>query len=354
VILLLLALEDPSLFEPFMREVVKRPVFHKNLNLIEMCLDDAAEKTPLPFMELMELDAGMDIDLWERQYAATQVLNRFDDSVIKRLLPRLREHPSEKIKSLIRELAAKAVQKVIKEEKGGYELVFIPGGTFMMGSPETEEGRYDDESPLHEVRVSDFYMGRYPVTNEEYGRFLAENKEMKEPGNWGDRNFNQPRQPVVGVSWEDAQVYAKWAGLQLPSEAQWEYACRAGTTTRFYTGDKEEDLSRAGWYSKNSGSSLHPVGEKEPNAFGLYDMHGNVREWCLDCCENKGGKIITDTYKDGLVDPVCKAGSYRVRRGGSWGYGARFCRSAYRYGNAPDNRDQNLGFRLLRVAPDNR
>ena len=141
----------------------------------------------------------------------------------------------------------------------------------MMGSDE-----YDDEKPVHEVHLSEFCMGRYPVTNEQYGRFLAENPGMPEPKYWGDRRLNQASQPVVGVSWEDAVNYAKWAGLQLPTEAQWEYACRAGTTTQYYTGDTEEDLDRAGWYDGNSGGELHPVGEKEPNAWGLYDMHGNV------------------------------------------------------------------------------
>ena len=130
--------------------------------------------------------------------------------------------------------------------------------------------------PQHEVEVPGFYMGRYPVTNEEYGRFLADNGDASEPEYWGDRKFNQPNQPVVGVSWNDAQRYAQWAGLRLPTEAEWEYACRAGTTTRYYTGDSEADLDRAGWYDGNSGGKLHPVGQKEPNAFGLYDMHGNV------------------------------------------------------------------------------
>ena len=112
-------------------------------------------------------------------------------------------------------------------------------------------------------------MGRYPVTNEEYGRFLKDNPKIKPPEYWADRQFNQPRQPVVGVSWEDAQRYASWAGLRLPSEAEWEYACRAGTRTRFYTGDTEKDLDQAGWYSENSGGQTHPVGEKDAQRLGL-------------------------------------------------------------------------------------
>lgn len=242
-------------------------------------------------------------------------------------------------------------QNVIYAERGGYELVFIPGGVFMMGSPEDEEGRFGDEK-LHEVQVSDFYIGRYPVTNEEYGRFLADNPTMREPEYWGSQKYNQPNQPVVGVSGSEANAYGEWAGgLRLPTEAQWEYACRAGTATRYYTGDSESDLDRAGWYCGNSGSEQHPVGEKEPNAFGLYDMHGNTWEWCLDLCDFDWELqwhvvTITYTYKDGLVDPVCTIGSNRVIRGGACHVSAAHCRSANRRGEGRSRRGLYLGFRL--------
>ncbi|MCP4489545.1 MAG: formylglycine-generating enzyme family protein [Gammaproteobacteria bacterium] len=157
-----------------------------------------------------------------------------------------------------------ATGEVIRAERGGYELVLVPGGSFEMGSPETEEGRDSDESPLHEVKVPSFYIGRYPVTNEEYGRYLKANPDAREPEVWGERGFNRPRQPVVGVSWEDARRYAEWAGLRLPSEAEWEYACRAGTATRYHSGDSESALDLVGWYAGNSGERLHQVGEKVP------------------------------------------------------------------------------------------
>ena len=162
--------------------------------------------------------------------------------------------------------------------------------------------------------MPDFYMGRYPVTNAEYARFLKANPDKAEPGLWNDRNFNRPDQPVVGVSWHDAQAFAGWAGLQLPSEAQWEYACRAGTTTEYYTGDSETDLDRAGWYRGNSGGGLHPVGQKEPNAFGLYDMHGNVWEWVEDDWHNS----YDGAPADGSPWLDSPRGSDRVLRGGSW------------------------------------
>ncbi len=185
-------------------------------------------------------------------------------------------------------------------------------------------------------------MGRYPVTNAEYDRFLCTNPKAPEPKNWSDRKYNQPRQPVVGVSWKDAKEYAVWAGLYLPSEAQWEYACRAGSDTRYYTGDSESDLDRAGWYKKNSGDRLHPVGEKEPNAFGLYDMHGNIFEWLEDDWHAD--------YKNAPVDGSAWIGTFRgsdrVLRGGGWYDSAMYCRTADRFRGYVGGRSWSFGFRV--------
>ncbi|MGD8846759.1 MAG: formylglycine-generating enzyme family protein [Desulfobacteraceae bacterium] len=221
--------------------------------------------------------------------------------------------------------------------------MLIPGGEFLMGSPDSEEGRCENEGPQHSVRVPDFYMGRYMVTNEEYDQYLAENPDANEPTYWADRYYNQPKQPVVGICWQDARRYARWAGLQLPSESQWEYACRAGTRTRFYSGDDEKDLERVGWYRGNSESKLHPVGEKEPNAFGLYDMHGNVDEWV----EDDWHENYSEAPNDGSSWIDDDRGSDRVIRSGCWLNPARSCRSAFRDRIAPDYRDLDLGFRLV-------
>jgi formylglycine-generating enzyme required for sulfatase activity/predicted phosphodiesterase len=342
VILLLLAMSDPCLFTPFMRAVVRMPGFAKHSDLVTACLDDAAEVSPTPFVQLLEKTDG-EPDLEKRRLAALRILEQHAPEQLASLAPELRDHDSEPIRRWMAERNRREAADTIPADRGGYVLVRILGGEFLMGSPDAEKECDDDEGPQHLVHVPDFYMGRYPVTNEAYGRYLANNPDANEPKYWADRQYNQPRQPVVGVSWNDARQYARWAGLQLPSEAQWEYACRAGTQTRFSSGDEEKDLERAGWYGKNSDGKLHPAGEKEPNAFGLYDMHGNVWEWTEDDMHGNY-KGAPDDGRAWIDDP---RGSYRVVRGGSWFDSARLCRSAFRGRNRPDFRISYLGFRLV-------
>ena len=245
-------------------------------------------------------------------------------------------------------------KEILASEPSGYELVRIPGGSFTMGSPESEEDS-ENERPLHEVQVSDFYLGRYPVTNEEYGRFLQKNPEVKEPRHWSDlnywadRRFNLLRQPVVGVSWGDAQAYCQWAGLRLPTEMEWEYATRAGSVTRWSFGDDEKLLGDYVWFYGNSEHLTHPVGEKEPNPFGLYDMHGNVLEWVEDDWhENYQG-----APSDGRAWIDIPRGFARVLRGGSWNYAnTDLFRCAFRNLSAPTYWCNYIGFRCARgISP---
>ena len=159
------------------------------------------------------------------------------------------------------------------------KLVLIPSGKFMMGSPDSEETRKTNETPRHEVTISKpFYFGVYTVTQEQYEQIMGKNPST----------CTGAHKPVDTVSWSDAMEFCKKLSVKtgktatLPTEAQWEYACRAGSETRFGFGDDEADLGDYAWYDKNSDLTTHPVGQKKPNEWGLYDMHGNVWQWCQD------------------------------------------------------------------------
>ncbi|MCP5518841.1 MAG: SUMF1/EgtB/PvdO family nonheme iron enzyme [Verrucomicrobiales bacterium] len=230
-------------------------------------------------------------------------------------------------------------------EASGLVLVLVPAGEFEMGSPANEAGRDSNEGPVHTVRLErPFYLGKYEVTQGQWERVM---------GNNPSRFKGEARRPVESVSWMEAQGFVSMlndslggaAGLRfaLPSEAQWEYGCRAGTTTRFSFGNEESGLGEYGWYTGNGGGRTHLVGGKQPNGWGLYDMHGNVWEWCSDWY---------GTYSVGaVIDPKGpNTGSHRVYRGGGWSNGARICRSADRYGHAPSLRSSYLGFRMVLVA----
>jgi len=197
------------------------------------------------------------------------------------------------------------------------------------------------EKPAHDVTLSTpFYMGKYEVTQEQYQHVMGRNPSVLK---------RRPDLPVETVSWNDAQAFCKRVqvstgeNLRLPSEAQWEYACRAGTTIGYHSGDDEASLDKVAWYSKNSKQTVHPVGQKEANAFGLYDMHGNVWEWCEDDWHGsyEGAPVDGSAWID---EP---RGARRVLRGGSWSVLPRFCRSACRYGLGPDGRYRINGFRVV-------
>ena len=220
------------------------------------------------------------------------------------------------------------------------KLAIIPSGKFMMGSPETEMDRFADEGPQHEVTISKpFYMGATEVTQEQYEAVMSKNPS----------NFKGAQNPVEQMSWDDAVEFCKklsaktGKSVTLPTEAQWEYACRAGSKTRFYYGDDNDytNLGDYAWYGKNSDNKTHPVGQKKPNAWGLYDMNGNVWQYCSDW--------YADSYANAnKTDPTGPAsGAHRVVRGGSWINGPFSCRSAYRAGAPPDERSSNIGFRVV-------
>jgi len=250
------------------------------------------------------------------------------------------------------------------------EMVFVQRGSFQMGSNEGD----DSEKPVHTVTVGSFYMGKYEVTVAQFRQFINDagyqtdadkdggsyiwtGKWEKRSGvNWkcdaegNIRPQSEYNHPVIHVSWNDATEYCNWLSRKtgknywLPTEAEWEYAARGGNQSRGYTYSGGNNLDEVAWYDGNSGNKTHPVGQKRPNELGLYDMSGNVWEWCKDWY---GG----DFYKtSSAIEPKGPStGSYRVSRGGSWYSNAQICRPSYRLSYLPGYRISFLGFRLVLV-----
>jgi formylglycine-generating enzyme required for sulfatase activity len=226
-------------------------------------------------------------------------------------------------------------------------MVVIPAGEFAMGSSETEEGRYENEGPQHTVIIPRaFAVSKFAVTFDDWDVCVAFSgcPQVLDSG-WGRGSM-----PVINVTWHEARQYAAWLSemtgktYRLLSEAEWEYAARAATTGRFYFGDDEAVLGQYAWYDKNSSGHPHPVGQKKPNAFGLYDMHGNVWQWVEDCANSS----YKGAPSDGSASTRCAEGYYMVR-GGSWGALAHGLRSAARGWLLPNDRDGRVGFRVERT-----
>jgi len=304
--------------------------------------------------------AGLKDESWDIQNAAYLILNSRTEPRIKQILqdPRQLGFKLEQIKVVTVNKFGEIIQRQPRvaryfiEDLGNgvkLEMAAIPGGTFMMGSPENEIGRRDDESPQHEVTVPSFFMGKYPVTQAQYQTIMGTNPSY----------FKGSNRPVERVCWNDAvafcQELSQRAGrnYRLPSEAEWEYACRAGTTTPFHFGETiTTDL--ANYYGQLTyGQGAKGVYRRETtevgsfgvaNNFGLYDMHGNVWEWCQDNWHsNYEGAPIDGSAWLGIE----KNTNTRLLRGGSWNYDPENCRSAYRNFYNLDDNDDGIGFRVV-------
>ena len=220
------------------------------------------------------------------------------------------------------------------------EMVLVQGGAFIMGCT-YEQGSdcYDNEKPNHQVTVSDFYIGKYEVTQRQWIEIMSNNPS----------NFKGDNLPVENVSWNEVQEFITRLNertgqhYRLPTEAEWEYAARGGNQSKKYKYSGSNMILDVAWYADNSGSKTHPVGTKQPNELGIYDMSGNVWEWCYDW--------YGDYSSSSQTDPIgASSGSYRVNRGGSWGTDAGSVRVSDRYSIAPDFRYFSIGFRLARSS----
>ena len=249
----------------------------------------------------------------------------------------------------------------------GMEMIFVKGGCYQMG--DTFGDGDADEKPVHDVCVNDFYMGKYEVTVGQFRKFVNDTgyRTEAEKGdgcfvwtgskwdkqrdkNWRNPGFSQQdNHPVACVSWNDASAFGEWQSrksgksYRLPTEAEWEYAARSGGRSEKYSGGS--DVDAVAWHGSNSGSKTHPVGQKRPNRLGLYDMSGNVWEWCSDWY---GEKYYSQSPRDNPDGP--SSGLYRVLRSGSWFNEPRGVRATFRFRYGPENRIGDGGFRLAASA----
>ena len=365
VILLLLALDGPSLFGPLIERVIQRVDFAKHEGLLQDCVAEARRVDLEPLIELLRRPSKGDSELQRKQEVAARAIHLTDPELLQELQTALAGHASHEIRARFGREPRTSVSVAANVSR--IDMATVPAGDFKMGSPENEPGRWDDEGPQVPVTVKPFLLARTPLTNAQYARLLEHG--AREPDYWNDERFNRPEQPVVGVSWIDAvhacnllssaegfqpayeigssesvTIARDANGYRLPSEAEWEYACRAGTTTPYWSGKSRESLDRVGWHAGNSDGRLQAVAMKETNKFGLYDMHGNVWEWCQD--------VWAHTHRGAATDGTARTSedrsARRVVRGGGWDYSARNARSAVRDGWHPGNRNETLGFRPAR------
>lgn len=313
--------------------------------------------------EWPERIAGLSDGQWQK---LLQLLAKEREQRPEKLVDFLKSmtEPEPKVEPKVEAKVASGGQpKTYTEPKTGMEFIWVEGGRFQMGS----KSGSSDEEPVHWVKVAGFYMAKYPITQGQWKALMdgANPSHFKkgddypvENISWDDvtkiylskLNKEGDDCPVENISWDYVtKIYLSKLNqlgngtYRLPTEAEWEYAARSGGKAETYAGS--ENLDKVGWYDGNSGGSTHPVGKKQPNGLGLYDMSGNVWEWCLDWYDSYPSSPEVNPL-DNPRGP--DSGSYRVRRGGSWGSSAKYCRTAHRHVCTPDDRYYNLGFRLVR------
>jgi sulfatase modifying factor 1 len=301
----------------------------------------------------------------EKKQPEEQAIQKQEEVATEPLEKTIDEEQPEKEYPEEQEETTATIPKEITGEDG-VAMVLIPAGEFQMGTDSSEMPQlvqwakdcyseanadlFKNETPRHTVYLDDFYMDKYEVTNALYKKFMDATKH-ETPKYWDDVRFNAPEQPVVGISWHDAKAYAEWAGKRLPTEAEWEKAAQGGLLDkRFPWGDADPDGTQCNFADRDwTGTDLDdghkftaPVGRFIPNGYGLYDMSGNVSEWCADWYdENYYSK------SPGRNPTGPESGTLRILRGGSWNNFPYFLRVASRGTKEPSSRDSRLGFRCV-------
>ncbi len=339
--------------------------------IMELCYEQAGKKVGVSNnISDSEKEKSFEDEQWYKN------LNSSYHKIYSNLLDNYKIIKTTKIGTIYNIITWKSIEEIVKglEEKLKFEInaddkkqinvsmVLIKGGTFKMGSDQNK-----DEKPIHTVMISDFYIGKYEVTNEEFcdflndygsdkvknGKYSGETMiEDKKNGSypWGVYKTEntwfpikgKSKHPVIFVTWFGAREYCKWAGGRLPTEAEWEYVAGNGSTHQEWAGTSSvKRLKKHCWYSNNSGAKTHAVGLKSPNGFGIYDMSGNVWEWCADWYGD-----YSSSYQN---DPTgVSNGSARILRGGSWNGSIKYSRSAYRGSIKASGSYNIIGFRMVR------
>ncbi|MFH1738898.1 MAG: SUMF1/EgtB/PvdO family nonheme iron enzyme, partial [bacterium] len=312
-------------YDTFLQESQK-PELDVGVHKTRLEIAVSAFRNSEPLFNLLKSDAGL---VWLRDPDLRESLRDMADTTVGE------SKTEEKREEEIMKKRSSKTEDPIRQLES--QMVPIKGGTFMMGDSEDS-----GSSSPHEVHVDDFEIAAMPVTQALYKAVIGPNPA----------HFEGLDHPVESVSWNDAVRFCEKLSeltrkkYALPTEAQWEYACRAGSTTRFCFGDDEKDLDNYAWYSANSEGATHPVGLKKPNDWGLYDMHGNVWEWC----EDDWHQDYRNAPSDGSAWIDSPRGSSRVVRGGGWDDDAGDCRSAHRSGAPPDTTLNPIGFRIVLVS----
>lgn len=270
--------------------------------------------------------------------------NQVNDPISSSLNNSLNNFPNYSLSNSIKSLSGSSIINSIE-----MEFIRIPTGEFNMGSPMREKRRKLWESPVHKVTIKKpFYLGRYPVTQEQWRKVMGNNPAY----------FKGEKHPVENISWNEIQVFFRELNAlentggvsrtyRLPTEAEWEYAARAGTETAYFFGDDESKLTEYAWFLENSEFETHPIGLKKPNPWGFYDIYGNVGEWVQDeyHISYKGSPTDGRAWENAFPSVSTPV---RIRRGGGWNGNAGCCRSAERLFAAQDKRLNSLGFRVVR------